>query len=243
MIGKLKTEIQRFFDVRMEFILKKQQLSFDYMQLSKLFREEHFMPLSKWSLSPSVILHVLNDIFINNRKNIIEFGSGASSLYIAKLIKLYKLKTTFYSVESNNEWIEKLKQQLDFHELLDYVHFIHAPITPVQENLSYPGQNSWYDVDAISALLDLQSNFDLVLVDGPVGADSKFSRFSAIPFLKENLAEDYSIFLDDTNRYAEKHIINSWKNILECEPAVHDRYVVFSSRENFDVKPMALFGD
>lgn len=34
-----------------------------------------FLPATTWSLNPSTIVHILNDILINERKNIIEFGS------------------------------------------------------------------------------------------------------------------------------------------------------------------------
>src|SRR5690554_4806588 len=97
MMSSLKKKIKDFVDKKVKEVKthqsQSQQASLDYAQLSRLFPESNFIPFTTWTISPSVILHILNDIVINNRSNIIEFGSGASTLYIAKLIQTLKLDT------------------------------------------------------------------------------------------------------------------------------------------------------
>lgn len=39
-----------------------------------------YIPFTDYALSPYSIAHILNDLAINSRKNIVEFGSGTSSI-------------------------------------------------------------------------------------------------------------------------------------------------------------------
>ena len=111
-INNLKEKIDlRFNNLKIQQHFNS-QIQFNYLQLKSLFSESTFTPMTTWSISPSTILHVLNDISINQPKNIIEFGSGISTIYIAKLIKLNKLKVKFFVVESDNTWIDQMKKEL-----------------------------------------------------------------------------------------------------------------------------------
>lgn len=243
MIDRLKNEIKRFVDTRVRLIKNQQrlneQVSFNYNQLCQLFKEESFIPFSAWAISPSTILHVLNDIVLNDRKKIIEFGSGASTFYIAKLLKILHIKAVFYSIESDKEWFLQMKKQLELHRLKDYVKLIHAPQTGIVENLRLSGQKTWYDVEILTTELD-EKDFDLILVDGPFGGSTKFARYSAVPFLKSRIAQNFSVFLDDVNRRDERGISEEWENILQCKARYIERYAVFCTSKSFDVAPFQM---
>src|SRR5690554_1898626 len=115
-VSSFKKQIIALIDRRLNVVIKShnqaQQTALDYAQISRLFPESNFIPFTTWSVSPSIILHILNDIVINKRCNIIEFGSGASTIYIARLIQTLKLDVKFFSVESNEEWLEFLNAEL-----------------------------------------------------------------------------------------------------------------------------------
>src|SRR5690606_36365313 len=55
--------------------------------LNTLMNGYPYLPFSGSSLRPFCLNHILNDIVINNRKHIIEFGSGISTILIGRLIK------------------------------------------------------------------------------------------------------------------------------------------------------------
>ncbi|MEO8933719.1 MAG: hypothetical protein ABI295_05380, partial [Xanthomarina sp.] len=121
MIKKIKNRINSYLDEKLRGLYKKQramnQIQFNHAQLNQLFADTSvYLPFTKWAISPSTITHVLNDIIVNDRKCIIEFGAGASTLYIAKLLKSNKIEASFFSVESDADWSNKITKQL---ELLD----------------------------------------------------------------------------------------------------------------------------
>src|SRR5690606_34701415 len=137
---------------------------------------------------------------INDRKCIVKFGSGISTLYIAKLLKNNQLKASFYSIESDLNWLNKIKDDLKVLELTEYVTFIEAPIEKVLGDLAIDGQQLWYDTKILDQEFGDLKDIDLVLVDGPLGSLTPNARYSAIPYLKPRLASNYSVFLDDTHR-------------------------------------------
>ena len=245
MIKKIKDRINVYVDDKFKRLFNKQrkisQIQFNYSQINQLFLDApFFIPLSEWAISPSTIAHVLNDIVVNDRKSIIEFGSGASTLYIAKLLKSNKIEASFFSVESNAEWANKIKKQLELLDLTNYVNVIIAPINSVDKSLSLGEQKVWYDVDVLNIELENINSIDLVLVDGPFGGLTSNSRFSAVPYLKERFSKTFAIFLDDIDRNDEKAILENWEEILQCSTRKVERYATLTSRTEFFSKPFQL---
>ena len=245
MFDKLQKRIRQFVDIRVRLLKDQQRLNaqqqFNYNQLSQLFKEESFIPFSAWAISPSTILHVLNDILINKKKTIIEFGAGASTFYIAKLLKTLKMEAAFYSVESDGDWVEELQRQLAVYNLQDFVKIVHAPLSEINKEFAYKKQKAWYDIEILKKKLENVSEFDLVLVDGPVGASSAFARYSAVPYLKLKLAEKASIYLDDVNRKHEQEIIEKWNEVVGGQIKFIERYAVLNRNSaGFDVTPFKL---
>lgn len=244
MFSKLKKRIDDYLNKKFSKLLKEQKLSqqeqFSYSQISKLFDSSHFIPMTTWTISPSTILHVLNDIDINQRQCIVEFGSGASTFYIAKYLKTTGCKSKFFSVESNQAWLDKLQKQIDVFELQDYVTLIYAPIEKVPAEFAFKTQETWYDTAVLNQLIKKVDAIDLILVDGSFGGGTAFSRYSAIPFLKNKLASDYSIFLDDAKRPDETEIVNEWKVLLNCNTTHFERYTQFNLNSGFVSVPFKL---
>lgn len=244
MIYSFKTKVKNFVDQRIKEVKKhqssSQQTSLDFAQISKLFPESNFIPFTSWTISPSVILHILNDIVINKRRNIIEFGSGASTLYMARLIQTLKLDTKLYSVESNEEWMKKMEDELSLYNLQGIVTLIHAPLTKAPKNICLKGQELWYCIDSINEKLGATQEFDLVVVDGPFGGSTPFARYSAIPFLKSRLSNNWGVFLDDSRRDDEREIANLWAKALEVNPEFIHRYVYLTNNLSFETKPYTI---
>jgi len=244
MIKKVKNKFKKFVDVRVRLLkdqqYKNQQINFNYNQLSQLFSEDSFIPFSAWAISPTTILHVINDISINGRQNIIEFGAGASTFYIAKLLKTIKSNAKFYSVESDKVWALELQRQLELYEISDYVKIIYAPLVDVSTDYTLKNQKTWYDTNILDQVLREQVEFDLILVDGPFGGSTPFARYSAVPYLERYINDKTSIYLDDIQRKDELEILTQWNKILNFNVREIERYACLKKDQNFDVTPFQL---
>ncbi len=103
-----------------------------------------------------------------------------------------------------------MKTSLGKNNLEEYVSLIYAPLEKTDLAVE---NNSWYSHKALEGHLNHEKKTDLVLIDGP-GAwqpENKLSRYTAVPFLINKLADNFAVYLDDTNRKGEQKIISLWK--------------------------------
>lgn len=204
MFKQIKNKVKNKF-----LLLKNQEDILGKLSLASL-QFKTYLPHSKSSLSFSSIKYVLNDVVINNRKKVIEFGGGISTLYLAKLAQTSKSNLTITTIDHDKDWIEMLEKILIKEDLLSFVNLIHAPLNDCKISLN---NNEWYDTATITKnISDLK--FDMVLVDGPLAYKKGFqtSRYPALPFIFKYLNDNNSVFLDDTNRKGEKKIITLWES-------------------------------
>lgn len=206
--------------------------------LLNLLGSGSYLPQTEMTMSPVTVCHILNEIIINKRKNIIEFGSGNSTVYIAKIIKSLGLQAKFYSVDSDAVWISNVTESLAGIRVQDAVEFIYVPVTETEQYVSVLAPSfKWYDAGALQQRT-LSEKFDLVIVDGPTGNLCPFSRYPAIPFLLNNLADSYSIFLDDVGRSDEEKILKAWADLLKQNIIEQNiRYACISKNAGFITKP------
>jgi 16S rRNA G966 N2-methylase RsmD len=199
------------------------------------------MPLTSWSIPPSEVIHILNDIIMHSRKSVIEFGSGFSTLCIAQLIKTNGLNCVFYSIESNREWLGTMQAMLEKYKLTDFVKMVLAEVEVVEDTYAKQKNSKWYSIRSLTNGLTSDVVFDLVIVDGPFGSISPYARYPAIPFLKEkHLAKNFAIFLDDTSRPHELQITEDWSKMLLAEARIFNRYAYISVQKGFDTEPFAF---
>jgi hypothetical protein len=178
--------------------------------LQDLLHDYGFLPVSASAMSFESILTICNDIVINERKAIIEFGCGISTLAIASLIRRKGLSCRFVSVEGNAGWQSIIAHSLRTAGTDNAVELIHAPV--VQHRLAIAG-NSWYDLDPHRDSI-LSSRYDSVIVDGPEAYSERIalSRYPALPFLRDHLnRERCFVLLDDAERAGEREVRRRWK--------------------------------
>lgn len=178
--------------------------------LQDLLRDYGFIPVSSSAMSFESILTICNDIVLNDRRSVIEFGSGLSTLVIASLVHREGRSRRFVSVEGNAAWHGIIARFLREAGTADAVELIHAPVVP--HRLAVAG-NTWYDLEAAGDTIR-SSTFDAVIVDGPEAhaAGTELSRYPALPFLREHLhRERCFVLLDDAQRAGEKEVCRRWK--------------------------------
>ncbi|WP_051296213.1 class I SAM-dependent methyltransferase [Eisenibacter elegans] len=180
--------------------------------LNGLLAQGVYLPLTSSALDLVNMAIVLNDIVINERKTIVEFGSGASTVLIARLLKRNGIDARIYTIDHDEKWLAVVQRLLQQENLSSYVTLIPAPLTANNISLEH---HQWYDTTVCDVALSGLS-VDMVIVDGPPAWDKSIAlaRYPAVPYLKSRLSENCVIYLDDAGRIGEQQILQSWAQLL-----------------------------
>lgn len=166
-----------------------------------------YLPWTSSAMRPSCVQIILNEICLNQRRTLVECGSGISTLYICKLLS--QTGGQLYSIDNDPAWQQRVREQLETYQIsTDVVTFIDAPLTPCPLS---PSRNSWYDMTVLESHF-AEGQIDLLLVDGPIVSDLQAGddRYPALPFFYSKLAEEFVVIMDDANRSAEQVIAQKW---------------------------------
>ncbi|MGC2064302.1 MAG: class I SAM-dependent methyltransferase [Thermodesulfovibrionales bacterium] len=182
----------------------------DYRQLEALFTLYKLLPLRAplppmrgWAICPDFAVFILQTIREVRPLLVMELGSGVSTI-----IASYALEAAgrgrVVSVEHEAAFAEQTARRLEQHGMNDIATVIHASLKKVTV-----GDRAfmWYSIDA----LPNTGTIDLLIVDGPPGHIQEFSRYPALPLLRERLSPQATIVLDDADRVDEKRILEMWQ--------------------------------
>lgn len=150
------------------------------------------LPFSKYTnyaLNKQSLLYLENFIIENNIKNIIECGSGLSTLLFSQL----NLKNVL-SLEHDEYWFNFTKKELI---KLNTLNNIDLKLCRMN--------NNWFDLTNVNIF-----KADLILIDSPPGNLIKNSRYPALEKLQESISENTYIILDDFFRKDEKETVSIW---------------------------------
>ena len=174
-----------------------------------------FIPWTGVAIRPYTALTIINDIFINQRRFIVELGAGVSTILIAQALK-ERGEGMLVSFEDNEEWASFLNNELQSRGLNHFCQVVYAPLTSCKYSIK-EGE-VWYQETIIHENI-ANKKIDLILVDGPKASGSKnqLARFPAVPILKHYCSGSYSIYLDDIRRNGEKQILERWSKELNCK--------------------------
>jgi predicted O-methyltransferase YrrM len=177
--------------------------------LQPLLNQMPFIPFNHMGLRPVGLNYIVNEIYINRRRRILEFGSGITSVFLAHLAKNQNLPIEIVSVDENREWVELLKKEyLHFEKAEDIVQFVVSPLTICDK---LPGTH-WYDQKMLEE--EISGSFDMIIVDGPTAFEEgkQLSRYHALHFFyPQRLNNNAVIFLDDVNRKGELEVVKMWE--------------------------------
>lgn len=171
------------------------------------------VPWTGWAMHPSAILTVVNDILLNERAVVVEFGSGLSTLYAAKALSYQN--GVLISFEHDEKWAQKINKDLRELQLTSWVQVVHVELAELyMDNQQY----LWYSETSVRDYLnELNSPVDLVVVDGPPASTCSHARYPALPILKPYLNERYAIILDDVARPMEQEIVTRWEEVVTAK--------------------------
>lgn len=139
--------------------------------------EEHYFIGKKTTWGGSGMVRECAEWIIDNipyQGTVLEIGAGKIST------RFLSQNWEVYSVEQDSTWVD----------LYDGVNYIHAPLV-----------DGWYSP---GCLKQLPLNYELLIIDGPVGGD----RSKILEHLNLFNIQDTTIIVDDTYRETERFIVN-----------------------------------
>jgi len=164
------------------------------------------MPWNAGTLKPSAMSFVIQQLLLCNLRSVVECGSGISTVFLASALR--STGGRLISIEHDAGWVEQTRRLLDWEGLAEQVELIHAPL---QEMSVGDITVQWYSRTAIEHVID--SNVDLLLVDGPPAQDPRhrLDRYPAAGFFRPALSADSLVVLDDVLRSGEAEILRRWE--------------------------------
>ncbi len=158
--------------------------------------------LRHFAVSPDLAKILVDKIIEKQPKQILECGSGVSSLIMGYALKLNK-QGSLISLESDEECYSKNQHEIKKHQLEGVVSLIHAPLKPIKiEDKEW----QWYDTAFYQSL----ETIDLLFVDGPFFKTQSLARYPALPLLFDKLSPNAIIVVDDMIRPDEQQIVQKW---------------------------------
>ena len=157
-----------------------------------------FLPWSGSSMRPAAIVAILSDVLVNERRTIVECGSGNSTVFTARLLTQLGDGGHVHSLDDHADWATVTQRALEREGLQSLASVVHAPL-----------MNGWYD----RARMPEVSGIDLLVVDGPPAYERETarSREPALEVFWERLAPGATIVLDDSWREGEQQVISAWE--------------------------------
>jgi len=181
--------------------------------------QDTFLPFStSWTMESDVLLEILNYIQTSDCEEIVECGSGVSTVVIGNLLKQRK-RGHLYSLEDDEQWCGFLAQLIASQGLDKYVTLVHAPL---QRCPDIDADVMWYATDKAKSVLQTVKCIDLVIVDGPKSVYD-LSRVPALPFFMPWMDAHTLLVLDDANRSKEQAVLAKWQQDYDIEIDVHSQ--------------------
>ena len=159
-----------------------------------------FGKLGGWAISADALAIVVRDVRKRRSPKVVEFGSGASTIAIAALLQTMgggKLIT----IEHDLDYLQLVDSDLFAHGLKSVVDLRHLPMTSFS---AAPPLEAYHSYD----LCQLDAQFDVALVDGPITAEfGAATRLAPLEWCVSRLHPGGSVYLDDAARTEERQVV------------------------------------
>ena len=193
-------DIRRIAKVQKDAAWEHYRQSEFYAQLIRLLDLSAPIPSTRsWAASPDVLLTLLDLAKSAKPSQILDLGSGMSTLVLAKSSPQAKI----ISIDNSEEFAGKTRKLLDAHGVTN-VDLRVAPLTPHASGVD------WYDLSQLSDV----SNIDLLFIDGPPGSKNPKARHPAIAECASKLSPRAIIVIDDAGRDGEKDMAHEFAKAL-----------------------------
>lgn len=183
--------------------VRQQQKMQAYMSLYKLIDFRLPPPyMTSWAATPELAVAIYEIIKTEQPENIVELGSGISSLICAYAMEAND-KGALYSLDHDPEYGQKTKTMLAEHQIDQRVSVSYAPL----KSQTIDGRNcTWYDCSDA----EYPESIDLLIVDGPPYETQRKVRYPALPYFMPRLSSTATIIIHDAFRDDESEIVSEW---------------------------------
>lgn len=197
--------------------------------LRPLLDQGNYLPWSTGSMRPSGMVIVCNDIVHNDRRSIVECGSGVSTVLWARLLR-QRGAGTVTAIEHDQEWAALVSDLLARESLQDIARVVHAPLA---------GEPSWYGSQAMASV---PSKVDLLIVDGPPAhaAGMGLARLPALAAFEPSLTDSAAVVLDDIGRPGEQEVLAAWELDRRWQLGIHEAAGIAVGRRSPDRLPVSI---
>ena len=157
-----------------------------------------------WSMEVASLEAMIGEVLRfrqNNSIRIVEFGSGASTLVLDKLLPRHFADFALVSFESDPAYLADLRKEL---RVDSRVSVCLAPLAPLARHRSPAESAIWYDEKLVASAVDSLARVDLAVIDGPPDTVCQFSRWPAFEAIQHRLTPTSIVFLHDTSRVQER---------------------------------------
>lgn len=151
---------------------------------------------SSWSLGESAYQAILEDLLSIDARNVVEFGSGTSTLRLSRDLP----EANILSIEGDRSFLDQTLNDLELHGGPASVELVHRPLRWQRHGLS------WFRSYEPGVFPD---HVDAVLIDGPPIATRRGREACLYQvFGKSHVGTRF--YLDDYRREAERQIVLNW---------------------------------
>ena len=155
--------------------------------------------LGSWKADTGLLKLLVDHILENKPRLVVEFGTGASTLLIARAMKMAG-GGTLISFDQHGDFVDATRQWLADYGLVADLRA--APLKPSPDG--WPGL--WYDHGP------LPGGIDLMLIDGPPWSVHPLTRGAAAS-LFDHIAPGGTVMLDDGARPGERLVARRWRRM------------------------------
>jgi hypothetical protein len=182
-------------------------------------------PMHGWPISPDLARLLVELIKANDYDLVLEFGSGTSTVVIARMLAVEEGRRTSrppvrqVAFEHLEPYRATTQRHLEVAGLGGRVSLHHAPLEPYVsvDGTSYPFYGCRETLAAIGASFGSEVARVLVLVDGPPGSTGEHARYPALPLVMEALGgASVDVLLDDYVRDDERAVVEMWQQDLRA---------------------------
>ena len=155
--------------------------------------------LGSWKADTGLLTLLVDHIFEHKPRLVVEFGTGASTLVMARAMKMAG-GGALISFDQHGDFVDATRQWLSDYELEADLRA--APLGPSPDG--WPGL--WYDHGP------LPSGIDLMLIDGPPWTIHPLTR-GAASSLFDQISPGGTVMLDDAARPGERLVARRWRKL------------------------------
>ncbi|PKO85623.1 MAG: hypothetical protein CVU18_19175 [Betaproteobacteria bacterium HGW-Betaproteobacteria-12] len=218
---------------------QKRDMENSMKQIEACIRLQHYLgpeiilpDTHNWPISPDFGVLLVNLVEQNEYDAVIEFGSGTSTLILAKALdrvgrREQRKPSPLLSFDHLQEYRDKTQKSLKQAGLTEYADVVIAELQTWKD--ADGTEYAYYDCDpalrALKQQLEKPNARILVVVDGPPAALGRHARYPALSKVLGAVSSEaaYDFLMDDYLRTDEQEIIARWSEFLTQSAIPHER--------------------